>query len=256
MTNSVYTMIARALSLSVSERAADTMLRSALRERGLSPETVTAQEMQGVLSGPLMDRLGAALPHARARTELLSLSRRLEREDPKAPTLFTDVGAFATWDDVSMSPASALHDAPELGADDFEFDDPDFSAAPQRPTFELGTAAGQEALIQHLGKFQGVQGVLVSRPNGELLRARALRDARALSSVMAAASLVFRRRGLHLMSADLGGQTVCMRPMGEYCVAVVAGPQVNIGRLLSELQGLELQGQPGAPRGHIQGESA
>ncbi|MFC6661462.1 hypothetical protein [Deinococcus multiflagellatus] len=62
MTNAVYTMIVRALSGVVSDRAAETMLRSVLREQGLSAETVTAQDMQKVLSGPLLARLSTVLP--------------------------------------------------------------------------------------------------------------------------------------------------------------------------------------------------
>lgn len=236
MTNSVYNMIAQALSASVSARAAETMLQAALKEKGLSPDTVTAPEMQDVLSGPLMMRLSAAIPPARARAELLLLSRSLAEQYPKAPTLFTDVGSFASWDDTTISPINPMHDAPDLTADDFEFDDPEFSSGLSERTFALGEASGQEALIQHLGRMQGVQGVMVSRANGEVLRVKAMRDAKGLSAVIAATAMLFQKRKLSLMSVDLVTQTVCMRPIGSYCVAVVAGPHVNIGRLLAELQ--------------------
>ena len=53
--------------------------------------------------------------------------------------------------------------------------------------------------------------------------------------MVAAAALLFRQRSLRLLAADLGGRTVCMRPLGAYCVAVVAGAGVNTGRLLAEL---------------------
>ncbi len=236
MTNSVYNMIAQALSASVSARAAETMLQAALKEKGLNPGEVTPTEMQQVLSGPLMMRLSAAIPPARARAELMALSRELATSYPKAPTLFTDVGSFASWDDTTISPINPLHDAPDLTADDFEFDDPEFSSGLSERTFALSEASGQEALIQHLGKMQGVQGVMISRSSGEVLRVRAMRDAKGLSAVIAATAMLFQKRNLKLMSADLGGQTVCMRPIGAYCVAVVAGPNVNIGRLLAELQ--------------------
>ena len=84
----------------------------------------------------------------------------------------------------------------------------------------------------------GVQGVLISRGH-ETVRARTLRDSAPLSRVLAATTLLLRGRSLRLLSADLGGQTVCMRPMGEHSVTVIAGEQANIGRLLTELQQLE-----------------
>ncbi|WP_103130946.1 roadblock/LC7 domain-containing protein [Deinococcus aerius] len=232
MTNAVYTLIVRALSGIVSERAAETLLRAALREQGLTPEGVSAGEMQRVLSGPLLTRLSAVLPEARARAELRTLSGQLQRQYPKAPTLFPGA-PVAAWDE---EVGTTAWDTPaELSADDFEFDDPEYTAAPTQRRYTLDSAAGQEALIQDLGRMPGVQGVLVCRASGEVLRQRAVASATTLGSVIAATALLFQKRGLNLMSADMGGRTVCMRPLGGYCVAVVAGPQVNIGRLLAEL---------------------
>ncbi|WP_034386349.1 roadblock/LC7 domain-containing protein [Deinococcus sp. YIM 77859] len=212
MTNAVYTLIVRALSGIVSERAAETLLRAALREAGLTPEGVTAGEMTRVLSGPLLVRLTGVLPEARARAEVQALTRQLQ-----------------------AAPVPAEEDPLALSADDFEFDDPEYAAAPPERRYALGSAAGQDALIQDLGRIQGVQGVMVCRANGEVLRQRALTGAANLGSVIAATALLFQKRALRLMAADMGTQTVCMRPVGEYCVAVVASSQVNIGRLLAEL---------------------
>lgn len=236
MNNPVYNMIVKALSESISARAAKTMLQATLREHGLSPETVTAGDMQELLSGPLVSRLSGVLPLQQAKSEAESLSKKLASEYPKAPTLFTDVGTFATWDDTTVAPVNPAHDATDLSADDFEFDDPEFGGGIQEKVYVLDNASGQEDLIRDLGRMQGVLGVMVSKANGEVLKMKAMRDASSLSSVIAAASKLFAKQNLKLMSADLGSQTVCMRPMGDYCVAVVAGPQVNIGRLLTELQ--------------------
>ncbi|ABF44359.1 MULTISPECIES: roadblock/LC7 domain-containing protein [Deinococcus] len=230
MTNAVYTLIVRALSGIVSERAAETLLRAALREQGLTAEGVTAGEMQRVLSGPLLTRLSGVLPPERARAELGNLAAQLQKHYPKAPTLFSSPAA--TWDETTSTHWEDI----DFSADDFEFDDPEYTATPPERQYALGTAAGQEALIQDLGRIPGVQGVMVCRASGEVLRERALSGSRNLSSVIAATALLFQKRALNLMSADMGGQTVCMRPVGAYCVAVVAGPQVNIGRLLAELQ--------------------
>lgn len=245
MTNSVYSLIVRALSGIVSERAADTMLRAALREQGLTPDRVGAPEMQRVLSGPLLRSLSGVLPEARARTELRALSQGLARQYPRAPTLFP-TNPVAAWDEPGDTDpgvagpggggAAADLTVEDLGADDFEFDDPDYTAPLAARGYALGDPAGQEALIRDLARMPGVQGVLVCRSSGEVLRERALPGAANLGGVIAATALLFQKRALRLMSADLGGRTVCMRPLGGYCVAVVAGPQVNIGRLLAELQ--------------------
>lgn len=241
MTNAVYTLIVRALSGIVSERAAETLLRAALREQGLTPENVNAAEMQGVLFGPLLTRLSGVLPPQRARAELQQLSGRLQTQYPKAPTLFAGA-PIAAWDagETRLDWPDALgSDALEFSADDFEFDDPTYAAASGPRRYALDSAAGQQALIQDLGRLPGVQGILVCRSSGEVLCERALSGGANLSGVIAATALLFQKRALNLMSADMGGQTVCMRPLGAYCVAVVAGPQVNIGRLLAELGQLQ-----------------
>lgn len=303
MPNDVYTMSLQALAWSVSERGADALLKAALRERDLSPDEVTAAQMQLVLTGPLVHRLSTILSPEQARSELGALAARLEHEFPRTPTLFTDVGSFSPWDEGStVNESSAVSDwdhagdlrgaaggssggrkngqpsgasplgasslgarplgaspvragpvragtpegddfeGDEFGADDFEFDDPEYAAAPSTRHYALSGEAGQDALIRDLGRMQGVLGVMVTRESGEVLRVGALRDVTQLGSVIAATGLLLRQRGLKLLAADLGQQTVCMRPLGNYSVAVIAGPQVNVGRLLTELQQLEASG--------------
>lgn len=270
MPNAVYTMTLQTLAQSVSERGAEALLTAALQERNLSPDEVSAAQMQLVLAGPLGHRLSTILTPERARMELGTLAQRLENEYPKAPTLFTDIGAFTNWDQVEptvtdwtgtgdfseeqagkpewandptpagqaapVQPRLVAAEADDFGDDDFEFDDPEYAAPLQGRQYALTRSEEQDALIRDLGRMQGVLGVVVTRANGEILKVRALRDASRLGSVIAATAMLLRQSGLKLLSADLGGQTVCMRPLGDHCVAVIAGPQVNVGRLLAELQ--------------------
>ena len=79
MPNPVFQLTARSLSKVVSGRAAETMLTAALHDLKLSPETVTARDMQRVLSGPLERRLSQVMPDNAAFEKLRALSRRLER---------------------------------------------------------------------------------------------------------------------------------------------------------------------------------
>ncbi|MDV6373059.1 roadblock/LC7 domain-containing protein [Deinococcus arenicola] len=239
MTNAVYTTTVHALSGVVSARAAETMLHSLLREQYLTPETVTVQDIQRILAGPLLTRLSMVLPEARARQELLALSRELDAEYPKAPTLFTHSGPLAAWDDGSDDSGLPLNHL-SLDADDFEFDDPEYMAVGPGQVHDLGNAAGQEALLRELARLSGVQGVMLCRASGEVLQSRSVSGAVGLGGVVAATALLLRGRTLRLLSVDLGDRTVCMRPLGDYCVAVVVGAQANVGRLLVELQGLEV----------------
>lgn len=270
MPNAVYTMTLQTLAQNVSERGAEALLTAALQERNLSPDEVSAAQMQLVLAGPLGHRLSTILTPERARMELGTLAQRLENEYPKAPTLFTDIGAFTNWDQVEptvtdwtgtgdfseeqagkpewandptpagqaapVQPRLVAAEADDFGDDDFEFDDPEYAAPLQGRQYALTRSEEQDALIRDLGRMQGVLGVVVTRAKGEILKVRALRDASRLGSVIAATAMLLRQSGLKLLSADLGGQTVCMRPLGDHCVAVIAGPQVNVGRLLAELQ--------------------
>lgn len=239
MNNAVYSMTVHALSGVVSARAAETMLQSLLRDQRLGPETVTAQDMQRILSGPLLARLSMVLPEARARQELLALARQVAAEYPKAPTLMIHAAPFAAWDDGTDASGLALEQV-SLGADDFEFDDPEYVPAGKERAYDLGSPAGQEELLRELARFSGVQGVMLCRASGEVLQSRSLTGAGALGGVVAATALLLGGRTLRLMSADLGGRTICMRPLGLYCVAVVVGPQANVGRMLVELQALQV----------------
>ncbi|CAM3620558.1 dynein regulation protein LC7 [Deinococcus saxicola] len=239
MTNAVYTMTVHALTGVVSARAAETMLQALLREQHLRPDTVTAQDLQRLLSGPLLARLSMVLPEARARQELLALARQLTAEHPKAPTLMTQMAPFAAWNDDSDAGGLSLAHL-NLGADDFEFDDPEYVSVGLGRTYDLSSVDGQEELLRELARFSGVQGVMVCRASGEVLQSRAIAGASGLGGVVAATALLLGGRTLRLMSADLGGRTVCMRPLGEYCVAVVVGAQANVGRILVELQGLQV----------------
>ncbi|ADV66313.1 roadblock/LC7 domain-containing protein [Deinococcus maricopensis] len=241
MPNAVFSYVAESLSGVVSERAADTMLRSALRDFRLSPDNVTASEMQRVLVGPLLDQLSAVMPRERARSELRRLSGQLQQQHPKAPTLF-DVPAQLQWDDLTRGDTAESEDtvdfsSDDFSTDDFEFEDPELAfVAPSARLYALGTASGQDDLLADLARQPGVQGVILCTRAGQVVKARAPRGAQQLGAVVAATALLFQGRAFRIMCADLGEQTVCMRPIGEYFVALLAGGQVNMGRLIAELQ--------------------
>ncbi len=251
MPNPLYTLVVQSLAGAVSERAANTLLQSALRDAGFSPEEVGAPQMQQVLSGPLLRRLSGVLPPEQASRELQALGARLGAQPVRQPLEVQGARSLETRNPPAEPSLFADQDDREgvgnptdaeagLEADDFEFDDPDYSAFQgERRSYRLESASGQEALLSDLARQPGVQGVVLCSSDGRVLRARAPRGEAQLGSIVAATALLFRRRSLKILCADLGQLKVCMRPLGGYCVAVLASGSVNIGRLITELQQLQ-----------------
>jgi|GEM_PF-5043245 len=261
MQNPVYSMVSEALARVVSERAADHMLRAALKDARLSPDQVTAEEMQKVLAGPLTERLATVMPPNRARQELSVLASRIQSMYPKAPTLFPEMGNIS-WDTpASRTPPAPAVPAPEpapvspaaadtsefdagfidFDLDEFEFDDPEEASRPPlvMREYDLRGVSGQDELLSDLARFEGVQGVLLCDASGRVVRSRIARGADALGAVMAATAALFRNRPWRIMCADLGTQVVCVRPLGGHFVALLTSSNTNLGRLIGELSVLK-----------------
>ncbi|AFZ67877.1 roadblock/LC7 domain-containing protein [Deinococcus peraridilitoris] len=256
MQNPVYTLVSEALARVVSERAADHMLRAALRDARLSPEEVSAEEMQRVLAGPLENRLRAVMPVARAKLELSALASHVQQQYPKAPTLFPSaappaaatLAVSAAHQGVQLAPTAspvpvdaAPEDDIEFDLDDFELDDPGEGTRHTLPErfYDLSNVSGQDALLADLARFDGVLGVVLCDASGKVLRTRAQRGAEALGSVMVTTAGLLRHKPWRMLSADLGQQTVCVRPLGRHFVALLANNTTNFGRLIAELSVLK-----------------
>jgi hypothetical protein len=78
MANSVYLVVCDALSHIVSRRAAENIVRDALRTIKSDPDAVTAREMQDMLKGQVFARLQQIIPVAQARGEIKTLLQKLE----------------------------------------------------------------------------------------------------------------------------------------------------------------------------------
>jgi hypothetical protein len=78
MANSVYLAVCDALSHIVSRRAAENIVRDALRTIKSDPDAVTAREMQEMLKGQVFARLQQIIPVAQARGEIKTLLQKLE----------------------------------------------------------------------------------------------------------------------------------------------------------------------------------
>jgi hypothetical protein len=78
MANSVYLVVCDALSHIVSRRAAENIVRDALRTIKSDPDAVSAREMQEMLKGQVFARLQQIIPVAQARGEIKTLLHKLE----------------------------------------------------------------------------------------------------------------------------------------------------------------------------------
>ena len=85
MANSVYLTVCDALSHIVSRRAAENIVRDALRVGRTNPDQVTPREMQDLLKGQVFARLQQIIPVAQARGEIKTLLAKLEKMAKAAP---------------------------------------------------------------------------------------------------------------------------------------------------------------------------
>lgn len=227
------------------------VLDDTLAAQGWTADTLAAEQLQGLLF-PDLDRAYSSLlgeePRRRMLREISELLAAQELGAVFTPKVAEDDLGLSE-PQVAASQAAANADSEDddedwdFGEDEFELEDPEYLAAQAARAYDLAESSEQSRLITDLGRVSGVQSVMVCRQNGEVLDSRSLRDLSSLGSVVAATVLLLRGRSLRLMSAQVGNTVVCVRPLGNYAVAVLADPSVNIGRLLSELG--QVQGQEG-----------
>jgi hypothetical protein len=79
MANNVYNTVCEALSRIVSRRAAENIVREALRGAKTDPNRVTAEEMQTLLKSAVFARLQQIIPVAQAKGEIKLILNQLER---------------------------------------------------------------------------------------------------------------------------------------------------------------------------------
>jgi hypothetical protein len=86
MANSVYNTVCEALSRIVSRRAAENIVREALRGAKTDPNRVTAEEMQALLKSAVFARLQQIIPVAQAKGEIKLILNQLERSFQSKPS--------------------------------------------------------------------------------------------------------------------------------------------------------------------------
>ncbi len=91
MANNVYLTVCDALSLIVSRRAAENIVRDALALAQTDPDQITVREMQDLLRGRIFARLQTIMPVAQARGEVKVLLSKLESTVRKVLPLTPEV---------------------------------------------------------------------------------------------------------------------------------------------------------------------
>lgn len=91
MANNVYLTVCDALSLIVSRRAAENIVRDALAFGGTDGDRVTTREMQDLLRGRIFARLQTIMPVPQARGEVKLLLSKLETTVRTIPPLTPEV---------------------------------------------------------------------------------------------------------------------------------------------------------------------
>lgn len=171
MVNSVYALVCEALSGLISRRAAENVVRDALRSAGKSVDRVTAREMQELLKGRIFERLQTIIPVTQARGEVRTLLRQLDamlaERRPLGPELLEGLEAlraeFAPYAGAEHPVAARIRaglesvaEAPdavlalnslwdELAVLQLELSDP--PAAPEDPSSGLSSGAPPPILI-------------------------------------------------------------------------------------------------------------
>ncbi|WP_261664518.1 roadblock/LC7 domain-containing protein [Deinococcus sp. Marseille-Q6407] len=250
-TATAYELATSALATAAQEQglpaaALSQVLDRVLAAQGLPAGQLTSGQLQGLLF-PELDRAYSGVLEDEPRQRLLrTLSEQLVAQEldavfAPAPAAETELDTAGSQTETDTEDAAESGEDWEFGEDEFEFEDPEYLAAPAARSYDLSSAADQNSLIAELGRVGGVQSVMICRQNGEVVQARSLKDLTALGSVVAATVLLLRGHALRLMSAQVGGTVVCVRPLGDYAVAVLADPEVNVGRLLGELSQLQTE---------------
>jgi hypothetical protein len=85
MANSVYNTVCEALSRIVSRRAAENIVREALRGAKTDPNRVTAEQMGSLLKSAVFARLQQIIPVAQAKGEIKAILTQLERSFETKP---------------------------------------------------------------------------------------------------------------------------------------------------------------------------
>jgi hypothetical protein len=120
MANEVYLLTHDGLSQVVSARAATRFLDKALESKGLSPDSVTTENMREILQGPILRELRQILPKDGVERSIKQISRNLRKQAEKVAEQMLAANASAPVAVSSSNLPSVSGDVLITGEDEVE----------------------------------------------------------------------------------------------------------------------------------------
>lgn len=245
MANDIYRFTLDGLTSLVSPRAAERLLKQALRRAGHKPDEVGAAAMREILLGPLRRELGRGLPDEAVERRLQQLGRQLLRHHaPAAPTLAPLPVARAVTP-ARIPAASAAVREPELGAEAPTA--PAAAAAGASQTHQppkVSPATDQarlEAAALRFAQLEQVRLVAVLSHRGEVRFSRGGGlELGALSRIASLGWTLLGRQGRlrAVYLAQPAGQLFLL-PLGGALLAIVGHPEINVGLVFTTFSTLK-----------------
>lgn len=254
MANDIYRFTLDGLTSLVSPRAAERLLKQALRRAGQRPDSVGAEAMREILLGPLRRELGRSLPGEAVERRLQQLGRQLLRHYAPTPTpaptpapapAATPVArALTPARERTATPAAVLEPAPPPPerAADLAAEPPAGSAKSDSPRASApADPARLEAAALRFAQLEQVRLVAVLSRRGEVRFSRGGGlELEALSRIASLGWTLLGRQGQlrAVYLAQPAGQ-LFLFPLDDALLAVVGHPEINVGLVFATLSTLK-----------------
>lgn len=233
MANEVYLVTHDSLSNIVSARAASRVLDRALKTKGFSPETISKQQMQAILTGPVLKELQSILPSEGVKRTIQQITRSLE----------SSVDAPIT------ESSAAVESSPEpqepLGNLIEEKSPIEARLSAVRPPPVLKTDFSEEELESLTIEFAQLEHVtLVATINsldGKVLNSRGSGfDLESLSRLANMSLKLLQKNGqIRSYHLEESQHHLFLLPLGDFILTVIGARELNVGAIFAKFSGVK-----------------
>ncbi len=242
MANSIYATVCDALSLIISKRAAENIVREGLNSIGADPERITLGEMRKVLSTNVLPKLEQVIPLNQARREVKLLLAQLEGSNRGAA--------------VAVAPAepSVIVSNSNDSLVEFAYDDTNLETAMleteaakrsnRKKVLPRNFVLSEAQCHEYMNRFvveEGVSGVMFSDRSGVVHTSKLGFGAPTqLAELSAATALLIEAKGdFDVFYVRLDQASAVVAPLGAMLLTVLGEEDVNVGRLLNQINALK-----------------
>lgn len=232
MANEVYLVTHDSLSNIVSARAASRVLDRALKTKGFSPETISPQQMQAILTGPVLKELQSILPSEGVKRTIQQITRALEIKT-KTPLASTPLSVEA--DIESESVGNLVEEQSSIKA----------HLSSVRPPAVLKTNFSEEELeafsleCAQLKHVTLVATIEVS--SGKVLNSRGGGfDLEGLSRIANLSLKLLQRSGeIRSYHLEESKYHMFLLPLGDFVLTVIGSREINVGAVFAKFSGVK-----------------